>query len=69
LHPITERITAIADFDRSLQLKPGEARVYYNRGVAHLSVKDTSAACKDWKTAKNLGNEKADVQLKKMGRE
>ena len=58
---------AIEDFNISLILTPGNAKVYYNRGASFLSIQDTSGACNDWKMAKQLGYEKVVTQLNALG--
>ena len=47
--------SAILDFDKALELKPGDKLAYYNRGVAKFHEKDFTGACSDFKSAYNLG--------------
>ena len=46
---------AIADFNKTIELKPDFAKVYVARGIVKEIVGDLNDACKDWKKAANLG--------------
>lgn len=56
---------AIKDFSKAIKLKPDYAEAYYNRGVTYRILDDIKNSCEDWKKAKELGYEEADVLIEK----
>ena len=42
---------AVRDFNQTLQLNPGEAAAYLNRGNAYGKLGERSLAYKDWRQA------------------
>jgi len=46
---------AIADFNKLIELDPGDASAYYNRGVSKHKLGDKNGACLDWSKAGELG--------------
>ncbi len=54
---------AIEYFTKSIELNPGFADSYANRGFAKNYLKDKKGACEDWKKARDLGRDNLDNQL------
>ncbi len=53
---------AIADYTKSLELKPDQSAVYRFRGLAKKELGDLQGAIKDWEKGSNLGdNESTDL--------
>ena len=50
----------IADFSRVIELDPGEAAAYYNRGLSYQELGDADKAEADFAKAKELGYEPDD---------
>ncbi len=51
---------ALEDFNFLANVNPNDNSIYYFRGITKLMLKDTSSACADFSTARNLGNTSAD---------
>ncbi len=60
---------AINDYSMSLDLNPKLSEVYYKRGIAETLNHDLNSACKDFKTAFNLGFYKASDYIVKYCKE
>jgi tetratricopeptide (TPR) repeat protein len=58
---------ALADFDMVIELDPKNQDVYNNRGFVKKSLGDKDGACKDWYTAKKMGNDEAKIIIKNNG--
>jgi len=52
---LNEPDSAFKYFDKAIELDKNFAYGYYQRGIAKLKFKDTSAACADWEKASVLG--------------
>ena len=50
---------AINDYSMSLDLNPENSDVWLNKGIAHLNLGNTNAACYDFRKAYSLGNQRA----------
>jgi tetratricopeptide (TPR) repeat protein len=50
---------ALRDFDRAIEIDPAYADAYLGRGTAWLYLHDLNAACRDWNSARSLGNVQA----------
>ncbi len=48
-------IQALQDFNRAIELQPGDASAYNNRGYAHFSIKEYGKAWADVRTCRQLG--------------
>jgi tetratricopeptide (TPR) repeat protein len=48
-------ISAIADYNKAIELDPKNARAYFIRGLAKLSLNENDGACLDWSKAGELG--------------
>ncbi len=55
---------ALEDFNILLKLHPDDNATWYYRGMTYLMLKDTSAACNDFKKANDLGNEAASKMIR-----
>lgn len=58
---------AIKAYDRALDLSGPNPDVYFNRGVSHTKIGNTTQAASDMKSAAGLGHQKAQAILKKKG--
>ena len=47
---------AIEDYGRVIEIKPGYAEAYYNRGFIYLKQGDNISGCRDARKACELGN-------------
>lgn len=47
---------SVADYDMAIALMPDYAPAYNNRGNVKFLMKDTTAACEDWKKSIEMGN-------------
>jgi hypothetical protein len=56
---------AVLDAGKALALKRNYADAFYLRGLCLLSLKEGTAACKDFVSATKLGNKDARKALKK----
>ena len=56
---------AIAEYGYLIKLNPGNNMPYYLRGMAQFNLKNTDAACADWKRANEMGNKDAAGMLKR----
>jgi tetratricopeptide (TPR) repeat protein len=56
---------AIKDFNKAIKYNPDYAEAYYNRGVTYRILDDLNKSCDDWRKAKELGFEEADILIKK----
>jgi Flp pilus assembly protein TadD len=50
---------AADDYGMSLDLKPGNAEAWLNKGISLLNSGNKEDACHDFKRSMNLGNKKA----------
>jgi tetratricopeptide (TPR) repeat protein len=50
---------AIKDFDKAIEINPGYGDAYLGRGTVYFLARNLDAACKDWGTARSLGNTQA----------
>jgi tetratricopeptide (TPR) repeat protein len=57
---------AIQDFTESIELDPGNAKAFFNRGIAEYNLKMQSEGCSDLKKARDLGYEAADDYISKV---
>lgn len=57
---------AMADFNKAIELNPKMAKAYLNRGNIYYHFNKSKRACADWIQAKELGNEKAVINLDKI---
>ena len=57
-------IRAIEDFGRAIEINPGYAGAYYNRGRAQAFLGNQKQALEDLKTAARFGSEDAKNYLK-----
>ena len=51
---LEQHVTAIADFDTAIRLKPDDAKTYYRRGNAKFDLGQDDAAINDYDTAIRL---------------
>ena len=56
---------SIDEYTKSIQMKPGYAKAYYNRGVSKYFGDQKAEACKDITKAKQLGFTDVDPTIKK----
>jgi tetratricopeptide (TPR) repeat protein len=54
---------AIEYYTRAIEINPGFADAYANRGFAKENLKDKKGACRDWKRAQQLGKSNLDNHL------
>ncbi|EAY24967.1 tetratricopeptide repeat protein [Microscilla marina] len=59
---------AMTDFNKAIELHPKMAKAYLNRGNIYYHFNKSKRACADWIQAKELGNEKAIINLDKICR-
>ena len=57
---------AIADYTKTLELKPQYANAYLNRGIDREIVNDLEGACRDWRKAVDLGNKRPAEWVKEQ---
>jgi len=57
--------TAVLDYTYALNLKPDYGAAYANRGICLFKMKETEAACKDWKQAVELGISQSEEYVKR----
>ncbi|MGB0522044.1 MAG: tetratricopeptide repeat protein [Flammeovirgaceae bacterium] len=50
---------AIADFSKTIEMRPNHFGAYANRGMARYNTNDQDGACQDWRKAVELGYEAA----------
>jgi tetratricopeptide (TPR) repeat protein len=56
---------ALADFGKTIELKPSYAQAFYQRGLVHFEMGGhIDEACKDWKAALDLGYDAQDMIAK-----
>jgi Flp pilus assembly protein TadD len=53
----------VKDYDQAIRLNPKDGDVYFNRGVALLSMGKEAQATEDFRKAAALGQKKARAQL------
>jgi tetratricopeptide (TPR) repeat protein len=58
---------AIEDYGRAIEIKPGYADAYYNRGVNYLTHGDNISGCRDARKVCELGNCKLLEMAKSKG--
>src|SRR5262245_28176285 len=51
---------AVASFDQSIRLTPGDAKAYYNRGLAYYELRQIERALRDYSNAIHLHPVDAD---------
>lgn len=56
---------ALADLTKTIELNPKMDKAYLNRGNIYYHFNQSKKACADWIQAKELGNEKAKVNLER----
>ena len=49
---------AISDNNKAIEINPQNASAFVNRGIARELVDDHDGACRDWRKAVDLGNER-----------
>ena len=59
---------AFEDYALAIRLDAGNGMAHFYRGTLYLSQKNKSAACDDFKRAKELGIGEAEVAIKKYCR-
>jgi tetratricopeptide (TPR) repeat protein len=57
---------AMTDFNKAIELNPKMAKAYLNRGNIYYHFNKSKKACADWIQAKELGNEKAVINIDKI---
>lgn len=57
---------ALSDFNKTIDLQPKMDKAYLNRGNIYYHFNKGKQACADWIQAKELGNEKAAVNLDRI---
>jgi len=55
---------AVKDYDSAIKAKPNDADLYFNRGLAHLSMGAKAKAVEDFKRASQMGHPDANKYLK-----
>ena len=57
--------SALADFSKAIEIKPSYAQAYYQRGLVHYEIGGhLDEACKDWRTAQEMGYDAKDMIAK-----
>jgi tetratricopeptide (TPR) repeat protein len=57
---------AIKQFNKALAIDDSLVEVYFNKGIAHMSLNDMQNACSCWDMAKKLGCEKSADYFKRL---